>query len=64
LAKEPSTPPFLQERDRVQIHSFGYPPYCGIVEDSQLAFDVVWIRDLGTGARRMLSIADHLFNRM
>lgn len=64
IAPETVNPFPLREGDHVQIHSPGYPPYHGLVEDSMPGLDVVWIRDLTTGERKMLSAAEHHITRM
>jgi hypothetical protein len=53
----------LRQGDRVKIQSPGYPPYHGLVEDSMPALDVVWIRELRTGERKMLWTAEHHIDR-
>jgi hypothetical protein len=52
----------LRPGDRLEIRSPGYPAYTGLVEDSMPLLDVVWIRDLITGERKMLSTAEHRMN--
>ncbi|MCG2623060.1 hypothetical protein LVY72_14245 [Arthrobacter sp. I2-34] len=44
----------LQHGDRVDVHGNGYIYCSGYVEDTLPQFNVVWVRDLRTGERRML----------
>jgi hypothetical protein len=52
----------LRPGDRLEIHSPGYPASTALVEDSMPHLDVVWVRDLSTGERRMLSTTEHRMN--
>lgn len=44
-----------QRGDRVVVCRNGHVPYEGHVEDVSPQLDIVWVRELGTGERRMLS---------
>ncbi|MFC4905549.1 hypothetical protein [Kocuria oceani] len=54
----------LRKGETVEVHSPGYPPYCGHVEESMPSLNVVWIRELRTGERKMLSVAEHCIHRV
>lgn len=45
----------LRQGDHVDIHSNGIFRYSGYVEDMMPRLRVVWIRELLTGERKMLS---------
>jgi hypothetical protein len=49
----------LQRGQSVEVHSKGYPPYVGLVEESMPGLNVVWIRNPRTGERRMLLASEH-----
>jgi hypothetical protein len=40
--------------DQVEIHTEGFPPYRGIVEDLAPQFRVMWFRDQVAGERKMI----------
>ncbi len=48
----------LRRGERLDIHQVGFPTYSGIVVATMPMFQVVWIRDPRTGARKMLSAHD------
>jgi hypothetical protein len=49
----------LQHGDLVDIHSNGNFRYSGYVDDTIPQLNIVWIRELLTGERKMLSTDEH-----
>ena len=48
----------LLHGDLIEVEENGGTSYSGYVEDTLPQIDIVWIRDLRTGERRMLSTED------
>jgi hypothetical protein len=49
----------LQHGDLVDIHSDGNFRYSGHVDDTMHQLNIVWIRELPTGERKMLSTDEY-----
>ncbi|WP_262106441.1 hypothetical protein [Arthrobacter sp. Marseille-P9274] len=49
----------LQHGDLVDIHSDGNFRYSGHVDDTMPQLNIVWIRELPTGERKMLSTDEY-----
>ncbi|MGM0931060.1 MAG: hypothetical protein ACQEXN_15340 [Actinomycetota bacterium] len=55
----------LQRGDRVEVQGKGYGHlgYDGYVDDTMPHLNIVWVRELGTGERKMLSTDEFLVKR-
>jgi hypothetical protein len=51
----------LRPGDRLEAHRDGMVRHRGVVEETVPALGVVWIRERGTGARKMLATDDFQF---
>ncbi|GLB68761.1 hypothetical protein [Arthrobacter mangrovi] len=53
----------LRPGDRIDVHRSGYVPRSGYVEDTMPQLNIVWIREVRTGERRMISTDECLIFR-
>lgn len=60
---KPIPPADLRVGDQVQAWSGPVLHYVGIVELASQKLEVVWIRDLDLGERRMLDVHEYQFRR-
>lgn len=56
-------PAIIRHGDRVDVHGNGHTRCSGYVEDMFPQMNIVWIRELRTGERRMLSTDEYRIYR-
>ena len=49
----------LRAGELVEVHSRNQGTFRGLVEECQSSLNVVWVRDLQLGERRLISTYDH-----
>lgn len=48
----------LQQGQGVEVRTPGRPPYLGLIEESMPQLNLVWVREVNTGDRKMLLIGE------